>query len=116
MVNYREILRLNSLKYTQTDISISLKTSRNTIREVIKMAKEKDISWPLEESVTNSVLEGLLYPEKTKKANVAFCGARRTLMRFRADAMQSTTDAPKRSILLFSSSAGLLLYSASSPA
>ena len=46
----------------------------------------------------------------------AFCGARRTLMRFRADAMQSTTDAPKRSILLFSSSAGLLLYSASSPA
>ena len=53
MVNYREILRLNSLKYTQTDISISLKTSRNTIREVIKMAKEKDISWPLEEYVTN---------------------------------------------------------------
>ena len=46
----------------------------------------------------------------------AFCGARRTLMRFRADAMQSITDAPKRSILLFSSSAGLLLYSASSPA
>ena len=70
MVNYREILRLNSLKYTQTDISISLKTSRNTIREVIKIAKEKDISWPLEESVTNSVLEGLLYPEKTEKANV----------------------------------------------
>lgn len=72
MVNYREILRLNSLKYTQTDISISLKTSRNTIREVIKMAKEKGISWPLEESVTNSVLEGLLYPEKSEKANV-FC-------------------------------------------
>lgn len=72
MVNYREILRLNSLKYTQTDISTSLKTSRNTIREVIKLAKDKDISWPLEESVTNSVLEGLLYPEKTEKANV-FC-------------------------------------------
>lgn len=46
----------------------------------------------------------------------AFCGARRTLMRFKADAMQSITDAPKRSILLFSSSAGLLLYNASSPA
>ena len=27
----------------------------------------------------------------------AFCGARRTLMRFRADAMRSITDAPKRS-------------------
>ena len=67
MVNYREILRLNSIKYTQTDISISLKISRNTIREVIKMAKKKEISWPLEESVTNSVLEGLLYPEKPKR-------------------------------------------------
>lgn len=31
MVNYREILRLNSLKYTQTDISISLKTSLNIL-------------------------------------------------------------------------------------
>ena len=30
-------------------------------------------------------------------------------MRFRADAMQNITDAPKRSILLFSSSAGLNL-------
>ena len=26
----------------------------------------------------------------------AFCGAQRTLMRFRADAMRSITDAPKR--------------------
>ena len=32
---------------------------------------------------------------------IAFCGAQRTLMRFRADAMQYITDAPKRSILLF---------------
>ena len=31
-------------------------------------------------------------------------------MRFRADAVQSITDAPKRSILLFMSSAGLLQY------
>lgn len=46
----------------------------------------------------------------------AFCGAQRTPMRFRADAMRSITDAPKRSILLFSFSAGSLLCSASLPA
>ena len=45
----------------------------------------------------------------------AFCGAQRTPMRFRADAMRSITGAPKRWILLFSSSAGSLLYSASLP-
>ena len=46
----------------------------------------------------------------------AFCGAQRTLMRFRADAMRIITDAPKRSILSFSFSAESLLCSASLPA
>ena len=46
----------------------------------------------------------------------AFCGAQRTPMRFRADAMRNITDAPKRLILLFSSSVGSLLCSALLPA
>ena len=120
MVDYREILRLQSLGHNITQIAGALHSSRNTVREVERLADEKEIRWPLEEEVTNPQLYVLLYPERQEKANVylepAFCGARRTLMRFRADAMQSITDAPKRSILLFSSSAGLLLYSASSPA
>ena len=41
-----------------------------------------------------------------------FCGAQRTPMRFRADAMRNITGAPKRLILLFSSSVGSLLCSA----
>jgi hypothetical protein len=47
---------------------------------------------------------------------VAFCGAQRTPMRFRTDAMRNITDAPKRPILLFSSSVGSLLCSALLPA
>ena len=46
----------------------------------------------------------------------AFCGAERTPMRFRADAMRNITDAPKRSIKLLNFSAGSLLCNASSPA
>ena len=42
MVNYREILRLNSLKYTQRQIATSVHSSRNTISEVVRLAEEKD--------------------------------------------------------------------------
>ncbi|UYO61083.1 hypothetical protein LNN31_09815 [Acetobacterium wieringae] len=38
MVNYREILRLNSLNYTQRQIAASVHSSRNTIREVLEVA------------------------------------------------------------------------------
>lgn len=35
MVDYREILRLKSLDYSQTDIAASVHSSRNTIQEVL---------------------------------------------------------------------------------
>ena len=43
MVDYREILRLNSLKYTQRQIAASVHSSRNTISEVIKLAAENNL-------------------------------------------------------------------------
>lgn len=39
MVDYREILRLNSLGYTKTDIASSVHSSRNTIQEVLSIAE-----------------------------------------------------------------------------
>ena len=50
------------------------------------------------------------------KTACAFCGAERTPMRFRADAMRNITDAPKRSKKLLNFSAESLLCNASSPA
>jgi len=38
MVDYREILRLKNLKYTNTDISSSVHSSRNTVQEVLSIA------------------------------------------------------------------------------
>ena len=70
MVDYREILRLLSLKYNYTQIAETLHSSRNTIREVGKLADEKGISWPLEEELTNQKLYRLLYPERLEKAQV----------------------------------------------
>lgn len=53
MVDYREILRLNSLKYTQRQIAASVHSSRNTISEVIKLAAENNLCWPLDDQLTN---------------------------------------------------------------
>lgn len=67
MVNYREILRLHSLKYPQRDIAASVHSSRSTVHEVISIASQLEISWPLDPEVTDAVLETLLYPERAEK-------------------------------------------------
>lgn len=69
MVDYREILRLNSLKYTQRQIAASVHSSRNTIREVIKLTDEQDLSWPLDDQLTNEKVYALLYPERLEAVN-----------------------------------------------
>ena len=53
MVNYREILRLDSLNYTQRQIAASVHSSRNTISEVLHLADAKGLHWPLDDTVTN---------------------------------------------------------------
>lgn len=70
MVNYREILRLSSLKYTQRQIAASVHNSRNTISDVIKLASDKGISWPLDDSYTNEALYLLLYPNRFDATNL----------------------------------------------
>lgn len=62
MVNYREILRLKSLKYSQREIASSVHSSRNTVKEVVDLATALKIEWPLDPDVTNQDLESLLYP------------------------------------------------------
>lgn len=67
MVNYREIPRLKSLKYSNTDIASSVHSSRNTVQEVLRLSEALHIQWPLEDDVTNLDLEAVLYPERHKK-------------------------------------------------
>lgn len=69
MANYREILRLDSLHYTQRQIAASVHSSRNTIKEVLDAAKRTGISWPLDDSVTNEMLMATFYPERLTATN-----------------------------------------------
>lgn len=53
MVDYREILRLQSIGHNISQIAGSLHSFRNTVREVKRLADEKRIRWPLGEEMTN---------------------------------------------------------------
>ncbi|MDC3411853.1 hypothetical protein [Terrihalobacillus insolitus] len=57
MIKYREILRLHSQEVTQRGIASSSGHSRNTIRDVLQRAEEKDMRWPLESDITDLDLQ-----------------------------------------------------------
>ena len=69
MVNYREILRLTRFGYTQRQIAASVHSSRSTISEVQELARKADLSFPLDESVTNEVLLMTFHPERLTATN-----------------------------------------------
>lgn len=66
MVNYREILRLNSLNYSRRAIASSVHSSRDKVGEVISLAAALGIAWPLGKDVSNQDLEYLLYPARAE--------------------------------------------------
>ena len=67
MVDYREILRLKSLDYSNSDISKCVHSSRNTIQEVLNIAEALKVKWPLADDVTNQSLRSLFYPGRNKQ-------------------------------------------------
>lgn len=70
MVDYREILRLDSLRYNHSEIASAVKSSRGTVSDVLNRAKLKGIAWPLDKSLTDRGLYETLYPERLEKAVV----------------------------------------------
>jgi len=66
MTKYREILRLHSQGISSRDIAASLACSRNTIRAVITRAAAEGIAWPLEDHMTERVLQQTLFGKLSK--------------------------------------------------
>lgn len=65
MINYREILRLHSLGYSQRRIEASVRSSHQTVKSVLERAAKHGISWPLDENVSNAMLDEL-FSDKSK--------------------------------------------------
>ena len=63
-VDYLEILRLRSLRYSKNSISASVHSSHHTVEDVLAAADAKSIAWPIDDDVTNAELELLLFPDK----------------------------------------------------
>ena len=66
MINYREILRLNSLGYSQRRIEASVHSSHQTVKNVLEKASAQGISWPLEDDITNAILGEMLSDRNTR--------------------------------------------------
>ena len=64
MTKYREIIRLTSLGCSQRIITASCNVSQKTVVKVQKRAKELNLSWPLEDSLTEIELSKLMFPQE----------------------------------------------------
>lgn len=64
MVDYREIIRLNSLKFSNVGIAGSIRCSRNTVSEVLELAEIHELDWPIPVALANRDIELLFYPER----------------------------------------------------
>lgn len=66
MTNYREILRLTSLGFTQRNIMQSCNVAQKTVVKVQHRAKELNLAWPLDECMTDKALKDLMFPKAGK--------------------------------------------------
>ena len=69
MTKYREIIRLHSLSFSERNIALSCSVSRNTVSKVLKKADEMNISWPLDETMTDDALENILFSKEKSATN-----------------------------------------------
>ena len=64
MTKYREIIRLTSLGCSQRSIVASLNVAFKTVVNVQKRASELNLSWPLENNLTDRELAKLMFPKE----------------------------------------------------
>ncbi|MGI6766432.1 MAG: IS21 family transposase [Lentihominibacter sp.] len=67
MTNYREILRLTAMGLSQRNIMQSINVAQKTVVKVQHRAREMNLSWPLDESLTNAELGKLMFPKESKQ-------------------------------------------------
>ena len=66
MTKYREIIRLTGLGFSQRDIMASCGVAQKTVVKVQKRARELSLSWPLDEAMTDTELQKLMFSNENK--------------------------------------------------
>ncbi len=71
MTKYTEILRLKDQGLSQRQIALSLRISRNTIKDFLSRLEASDLSLPLSETITDHDLWRMLYVDK--RESLSYC-------------------------------------------
>ena len=66
MTKYREIIRLTSLGFSQRDIMASCGVAQKTVVKVQKRARELNLTWPLDEAMTDTELQKLMFSNENR--------------------------------------------------
>jgi DNA-binding transcriptional regulator LsrR (DeoR family) len=69
MTKYREILRLYSHGISKSGIAASCGCARKTVTKVLDRAKELNITWPLNQEMTDGELEKCFFPSRQYPLN-----------------------------------------------
>lgn len=65
MTKYREIIRFTGLGFSQRNIMASCGVAQKTVVKVQKRARELNLSWPLDESMTDTELQRLMFAKES---------------------------------------------------
>ena len=66
MSKIRKVLQLSEWEYSQSEISRTLKISRPSISEIIKISKQQKLITEKVKALSDSELEKIIYPKKNK--------------------------------------------------
>ena len=65
MTNYKEIIRLTGLGFSQHKIMASCGVAQKTVVKVQKRARELNLTWPLDESMTDTELQKIMFSKES---------------------------------------------------
>jgi len=68
MTNHKEILRLNSLGISNSQIAVSCSCSRTTVISVLQKAKDRGITWQSVSDIADKELSKILFPSEAEKS------------------------------------------------
>lgn len=65
MTKYKEIIRLTGLGFSQHKIIASCGVAQKTVVKVQKRARELNLTWPLDESMTDTELQKIMFSKES---------------------------------------------------
>lgn len=86
MTKYREIIRLTSLGFSQRKIMASCGVAQKTVVKVQKRARELNLTCPLDESMTDTKLQKIMFSKEREYSCAATPQIRQTGTRLSGNA------------------------------